>query len=584
MMVHVFMTAHGYVDQFAYSPTSGGILLIGWIAVKPSMARCLPVDMVSANIIGKTAAEDLDVQLAFFERSDLDGNGVGVVCLVKHTSIGSEPLRRIILYFERNAFPMEWGPATMSPPETQLIEQSRALVASSFAGHRDGLAESLCDDPFAGLDTIQDLPEFVRIAVDELILCPQGGAVLIGWILAWPTTIASLSLSTRAGTFPIRLEELVRFERPDVLDTVGRDWGFENSRCGFVVYVANAIDSGGPAWIRVQTRDRSVGYATVPIRRLHGMQAIRRILDVVELHDNDTRFCLDQIVGPACRALNSERLAAQPTVAGAQFGGAPAEPRISVVVPLFGKVHYLEDQLASFSRVETGRMYEFLYVLDDPPRRREMLALAESSYARFGVPFRLLTLDENRGFAPACNVGLRASRGAFVCFLNSDVFPVEANSLDLLADRLESASDLGIVAGLLLFEDGSVQHEGMEMQEIPNKGGLLFPMHPNKGWRPRADVGFQRVEMVTGACMLMRRSMAESLGGFDEGFIIGDFEDADLCVRARAMGANIAVDHAIRFLHLERQSQVEPSQKWRSNLTMFNAWLFDQRHGRGKTA
>jgi GT2 family glycosyltransferase len=77
--------------------------------------------------------------------------------------------------------------------------------------------------------------------------------------------------------------------------------------------------------------------------------------------------------------------------------------------------------------------------------------------------------------------------------------------------------------------------------------------------------------------MLMRRQLAEELGGFDESFIVGDFEDADLCLKVKQRGLTCAVDRAARLYHLERKSQTAPSHNWRMNMTLYNAWVHQRR-------
>jgi GT2 family glycosyltransferase len=77
--------------------------------------------------------------------------------------------------------------------------------------------------------------------------------------------------------------------------------------------------------------------------------------------------------------------------------------------------------------------------------------------------------------------------------------------------------------------------------------------------------------------MLMRRDVALELGGFDPDYAIGDFEDADLCLRAAALGLRCAVDMTVRAYHLERQSQNAAPGDWRRNLTLLNAWTFNRR-------
>jgi GT2 family glycosyltransferase len=186
-------------------------------------------------------------------------------------------------------------------------------------------------------------------------------------------------------------------------------------------------------------------------------------------------------------------------------------------------------------------------------------------------------LPSNLGFAPANNIGLRAARGEYVCFLNSDVFPIGDDWLERLTDRLISNPDLGIVGAQLLYQDGSIQHDGCYFRTLPEAGGWKFIDHYDKGRRPSGQSGLRRCEVITGACMLMRRALALELGGFDESFVVGDFEDSDLCLRAKRKGLACAVDRSVQLYHLERKSQVAPSHSWRRNLTFYNAWLHQRR-------
>jgi GT2 family glycosyltransferase len=77
--------------------------------------------------------------------------------------------------------------------------------------------------------------------------------------------------------------------------------------------------------------------------------------------------------------------------------------------------------------------------------------------------------------------------------------------------------------------------------------------------------------------MLMRRVDVMAAGAFDEAFVIGDFEDTDLCFRLRKRGLGAAVDFDISMHHLERKSQASSQSLWRTNLTLYNAWVHQRR-------
>jgi GT2 family glycosyltransferase len=233
--------------------------------------------------------------------------------------------------------------------------------------------------------------------------------------------------------------------------------------------------------------------------------------------------------------------------------------------------------MALFSADERG-LDEIIYVLDQPERRDELLAIAESARVRFGRPFRVVLPSEGRGFGPASNAGLQYAAGDFVCFLNSDAFPERSDWLDVLVDSLLGDSWIGIVGARLLFADGSIQHDGMLLEPNASAGNWLFPRHPDKGMRPAPAAATPReAEAVTGACMVLDRNLALSLGGFDPAYAIGDFEDADLCAKVRARGLKCAVVHDAVLYHLERESQGDHVEAWRANLTLFNAWVYQRR-------
>ena len=283
-------------------------------------------------------------------------------------------------------------------------------------------------------------------------------------------------------------------------------------------------------------------------------------------------------LGPALTQLNRDRLQASPVFREARFGATTGEPFCSVIVPLFGRIDYMEVQVALLAQKPFAGRHELIYVVDDPGAADAARALADSLFRRFNLPLRLLLLEENLGFAPACNVGLAAARGFHVCFLNSDVFALDPGWLDRLLGTLQHDPGLGIVGPLLLFEDDTVQHRGMRYEALPEFGDWLFPVHPGKGSRPSpADVAVTRHRAITGACMVMSRSLANALRGFDPDYVIGDFEDSDLCLRAAALGAACAVDHSVSLYHLERKSQASAAEPWRMNVTLFNAWLHQTR-------
>ena len=84
--------------------------------------------------------------------------------------------------------------------------------------------------------------------------------------------------------------------------------------------------------------------------------------------------------------------------------------------------------------------------------------------------------------------------------------------------------------------------------------------------------------LVTAACVAIKKSLFNSLNGFDPAYVLGDFEDSDLCLRAIDQGKINYICRDITLNHLERLSQnlVEPGD-WKHKLTLLNANTYNQR-------
>ena len=431
---------------------------------------------------------------------------------------------------------------------------------------------------FTGANTLPTLRDRVFLELEEVIICPPHGLAMVGWTLSAPGTLRAIRLYSGERCTELRLEDCTRHERPDVRDSVGAQHGLTGElRSGFIAHLADAWQPDATSYLEVETMRGDIGHRGINTPRLREMEAIRFLVDRVHVRYGEVPPAFDHVLGPSVLALNADRLRTRPTVQEVAFGTPPAAPAVSVIVTLYGRLDFMEYQFGLLSRHIPAVPVEYIYVLDDPALRFDAENLAASIFARFRIPLRLLVLDRNMGFAPANNIGLAAARGAHVCFMNSDVFVATPDWMERLLARLGAEPGLGAVGPLLLFEDGCVQHQGMRFERVPVMGNWHFPLHERKGWRPPAQGGLHRAAAITGACLMLRRDLALDLGGFDENYVIGDFEDADLCLKLRARGLACAVDLDAAMYHLERQSQAGPENPWRTNLTLFNAWFHEHR-------
>jgi len=251
---------------------------------------------------------------------------------------------------------------------------------------------------------------------------------------------------------------------------------------------------------------------------------------------------------------------------------------VSVIVPLFGRYDFAEYQLAQFADDADFQGLELIYFVDDPAIYDEFRAQCDGLYQLYRVPFTLAFAGANLGFAGANNAAARIAGGKHLLLLNSDVLPKYPGWVSELLALYGTLKKPGCLGVKLLYEDGSVQHAGMTFRRHAPWGNLWINDHPHKGQSAEGLSGLHQVEAVTAACLLLKAELYRDLGGLSEDYVIGDFEDSDLCLRAASLGLTHWVSLDTELYHLERQSQARIGDaEWRTNLTLFNCWQHSRR-------
>ena len=154
-------------------------------------------------------------------------------------------------------------------------------------------------------------------------------------------------------------------------------------------------------------------------------------------------------------------------------------------------------------------------------------------------------------FAAMNNLGARSATGEILVFLNDDVVPITADWLDRLVAQLQRP-EVGVAGAKLLYRSGAIQHAGMVVGMMDGAG------HPGR-LTFRSDLwrwlDYTRdVSAVTGACLGIRREVFAELGGFDMEFPI-NYNDVDLCLRARRAGYKVIYDPRALLRHSESQTR-----------------------------
>jgi len=212
---------------------------------------------------------------------------------------------------------------------------------------------------------------------------------------------------------------------------------------------------------------------------------------------------------------------------------------IDIVLVNWNSGSQLRDAMASIA-ANHGGLVGSVVVVDN---KSSDDSLQDANFGNQEIPLDLVLNECNRGFGAACNQGAADGRSEYILFLNPDtrLFP---GSLSIPLEFMERNENSGIgIAGIQLIDStGAVSRSCARFPSTPlllaqalglNKLPWLRAWSQHMGeWDHAHD---REVDQVIGAFFLIRRSLFESLGGFDERFFVY-FEEVDISYRARQAG------------------------------------------------
>jgi hypothetical protein len=411
--------------------------------------------------------------------------------------------------------------------------------------------------------TMSDSPALPVGGALELALPDgEGGIFLRGWLRDPLGLVREMRLRGPGGAVIVPRDALHRLPRPDLEARLRRaPQGDGGPRPGFVAHLPEAGLPQGLVQVTMElvlASGQRLALAAPP-----GLLAPDAARDLVLAAADPawaTPALIRACIAPAVARLQRAAMAAGAGLERIPLGrAAPSRPVASLVIPLWRNLGFLRAQMAAFGRDPGFRgatAPALVYVLDSPEQREEATALLRGLALLHDLPVTLLLQDRNRGYAAACNRGAAEGAAPLLAFLNSDVVPQAPGWLEALRRRLSGNRRLAAVGPKLVYPGGAIQHAGLFF--APSAEGGWGTNHYFKGWPARHPPACRarQVPAVTGAALVVRRAAFEAEGGFCTDYVLGDFEDSDLCLKLRAAGHAIGYEPAAELVHHERQSIV----------------------------
>ncbi len=151
----------------------------------------------------------------------------------------------------------------------------------------------------------------------------------------------------------------------------------------------------------------------------------------------------------------------------------------------------------------------------------------------------IIQCEMNLGFARANNLAVKKSSCEYILLLNPDTV-LHVDSVNKLIALLDLNAAIGIVGPRMVNQDGSLQISAYPEPTLIREAWRLFHLdwliplsrYPSDFWKWQQP---QLVDIVTGACLLLRREIYESIGLFDEQFFVYS-EEVDFCKRVKNAG------------------------------------------------
>lgn len=230
----------------------------------------------------------------------------------------------------------------------------------------------------------------------------------------------------------------------------------------------------------------------------------------------------------------------------------PRRPKVSIIIPSRDQGKILNQCLLSIASKSTYDNYEIL-LIDNGTSDAESLTLIKNWQKKLESKLKVIEYNIPFNYSRLCNFGASQASGEYLLFLNNDT---EVISSDWIEAMLEQAmrDTIGAVGAKLLYPDYTIQHAGV----ILGLGGVAAHSHrmfhaDHPGYYCCLKT-VSNYSAVTGACLMIDRSIFFDVNGFDEVLSVA-YNDIDLCLKVLESGYyNVYIPHA-ELLHHESKSR-----------------------------
>jgi O-antigen biosynthesis protein len=216
------------------------------------------------------------------------------------------------------------------------------------------------------------------------------------------------------------------------------------------------------------------------------------------------------------------------------------EPHVAIVIPTRDRLDLLRRCIESVERRSTYANWS-ITVIDNGSTDPATLAYLGRS------PHRVVHRPGPFNYSSLINLGRASIDASYMITLNNDTLVISRDWIEALLEQAQRP-EVAVVGGRLLYPSGRPQHEGIAVGNV--RGGYMAA-NLDAGWMGRV---IRNVTAVSGACQMIKTSVFDELGGYDEGLAVA-YNDVDFCLRARAAGYLVIYTPHAELRHHESASR-----------------------------
>ncbi|MFU8797685.1 MAG: glycosyltransferase family 2 protein, partial [Gammaproteobacteria bacterium] len=254
--------------------------------------------------------------------------------------------------------------------------------------------------------------------------------------------------------------------------------------------------------------------------------------------------------------------------------GLPAiVPLVSIIIPTRNRCNLLKKCIDSIQKSDYKNIE--IIIIDNGSDQPADLNYLKTISNKSNI--KVISIDLPFNYARLNNMAVKHVSGDVLLFLNNDIEAIAPRWLHEIVSNV-LRTDVGIVGARLWYPNFTLQHGGVFLGP-GNTAGHVH--HSADKW----DVGYfgravlqQNFSAVTAACMAIRKTLFEKVGGFHEAFTVS-LNDVDLCLRVREMGLKITWTPFAELIHYESASRGSDDTSEKKRIREEECALFQQRWG-----